>query len=319
MRRALLALVLVFGGLGPGALRAAEPGLEQAINLYREGELERAKRAFERLKQSDPAVAARVSLYLGAIAAVKGQSARVDALFEKALRSDPALRLDPQQFKAELIQRFETVRSRLRGTLKVSASLPRATVRVDRKPVGQAPLELQLPPGLHEVEVVREDGGDRFKERAVVPVDGTASIRAELREAAPTASLPTTPTTPVEPPPPPRRARRIWTWVAAGAAVATGAAALGLGLSAKSSYDEYKALDAEYVGQPPPQAARRKEIDERMPELKDTIEKRATGATVCGVVAGVLAATSVVLFFVEGRERRSEARHTALRGVVFQF
>jgi hypothetical protein len=298
-------VVLLF--LGPA--QAAEPGLDDAISLYRDGELEQAQRALERIakKVREPREAGRVHLYLGVIAAVKGQGARVDALFEKALRGDPTLRLDPTQFKAELIQRFEAVRGKLRGKLKVTATLAGASVWLDGRRAGIAPLELQLPTGVHELEVRRADGGDRTQLKVVVPVDGEVAARAELRPPAPAVSLPAPP--PVSPPPPPPRPRRIWTWVAAGAALAVGGAALGLGLSAKSSYDEFRELDAK----------RDPALSGQLDDLDGTIKGRATGANVCVGVAAAAAVTSVVLFFVEGRQPASERVAISARGAAIAF
>lgn len=309
MKLLLSCLVTLFL-LGPA--QAAEPGLDDAINLYRDGELEQAQRALERIakKLREPRAMGRVHLYLGVIAAVKGQGARVDALFEKALRGDPTLRLDPAQFKAELIERFETVRGKLRGKIKVTANLSGATVWLDGKRAGSAPLTLQVPPGVHELEIRRADGGDQTQLKVVVPVDGEVATRAELRPPAPATSLPAPP--PASPPAPPPRQRRIWTWVAAGAALALGGAALGLGLSAKSSYDEYRALDT--------RLAAGENVGGQMDELQSQIEGRATGANVCAGLAGAAAVTSVVLFFLEGREARARDRVAlSRRGVGITF
>jgi hypothetical protein len=93
------------------------------------------------------------------------------------------------------------------------------------------------------------------------------------------------------------RKTRLWTWIAAGAAGAATALALGFGITAHLSHTEYK--DAASAG----------EI-ERYYDLQDKVSKHALAANVSLGIAAAFAATAVVLFFVEGRERPSQGSPT---------
>ncbi len=103
----------------------------------------------------------------------------------------------------------------------------------------------------------------------------------------------------VRPPAAAPATRRVWTWVAAGGAVAALAAGLGLWAWAESDHDEFLAT-------PDPL---------RYDELKSSIRARDTGAVVLFSVAGALTATAAALFFLEGRRgpRRERAFVPRLR------
>ena len=94
---------------------------------------------------------------------------------------------------------------------------------------------------------------------------------------------------------PSEHAGRIWTWVTGGSAVAIAAVALGLGLKAKSDHDTYFATDP-VTGQ------------YKNPGAGTGFVNMGYAATAMYCVAGALAITSVVLFFVEGRTGRDSRR-----------
>jgi tetratricopeptide (TPR) repeat protein len=82
---------------------------------------------------------------------------------------------------------------------------------------------------------------------------------------------------PATPAPKPRK--RIWTWVTGGSAIAVAAIALGLGLKAQSDRNDYRDWKTNDTG----------------------FINMGYAATAMYCVAGALAITSVVLFFVEGK------------------
>lgn len=100
----------------------------------------------------------------------------------------------------------------------------------------------------------------------------------------------------------PRRGR-LWTYVTAGCAVAALGVGIGLGASVLSEADAHNSLDPA-TGQP-----------EDVDLVRERLDGRALGANIMFGAAGVLAATSVVLFFVEGRSARRGKSKPASAGV----
>jgi hypothetical protein len=137
----------------------------------------------------------------------------------------------------------------------------------------------------------------RFKEGEPVPfreeVEGRIKeLTAEVEKTKPPEPKPepkVTPEpgqTPEAPASKPRR--RVWTWVTGGAAVAFAAVALGLGIKAKKDNDFFHEQD-------PP-------IDDAHKNASKSFVNMGYAATAMYCVAGALAITSVVLFFVEGKQ-----------------
>jgi tetratricopeptide (TPR) repeat protein len=129
--------------------------------------------------------------------------------------------------------------------------------------------------------------------RAPATKPAPASTTAQREESRPSVAAATPPA-----PTAPARRRRVWTWVTGAAAVVAAGVGLGLGLSANSGYDEFQSTTD----------------PARYDELKESVPRRGHAATAMFSVAGALAVTSVVLFFVEGRPS-SERRSTSAAGV----
>ena len=182
----------------------------------------------------------------------------------------------------------------LTGTLQLQSKPPGATIKVDGKPHGKTPLRaLHLAPGEHQLEL--ELAGHKSLTQQVELVAGRQT-RLQL-ELAPLARLPRPVLVPVEPQPD-RRSGRLWTWIVAGSAVAVAGAGLGLGLWAESGWDDYQ------------EAAGSDRV--RYDQLHDEVPGRATAANVTFAVAGALAITSVVLFFLEAPGDKSTAARASV-------
>lgn len=167
---------------------------------------------------------------------------------------------------------------RLWGKLSVRSTPAGAEVLLDGRSLGNAPLDrVAVGAGGHQISL-RLDGHREHSIEVDVPPDHHHVMEVLLRPVVEVkARQPQA--VPAEP------GRRVWTWVAAGAAVAAASVGIGLGISANSDYDEYQKTPD------PEQGAR----------LKDDIESKDLGANAMFGVAGALAITSVVLFFLEGR------------------
>lgn len=200
--------------------------------------------------------------------------------------------------------------------LLIYSSPPNARVLVDGKPAGVTPFTKELPLGKHTVGVEIE--GYALNERTVELTE-TASIvldftlekrtetvpllaapedpKPEVKVAAKDAPIETktTPevvtTAPTTPPgadvsagPPPKK--RVWTYVAGGAAVAAVATAAVLGSMAQAdSTTLTTTLHANRVD---------------ATATRDAAEGKANAANVLYGVAGVAGAATIALFFVEG-------------------
>jgi tetratricopeptide (TPR) repeat protein len=123
--------------------------------------------------------------------------------------------------------------------------------------------------------------------------DFFAKLKEERKRAASgvgqrPATRPSEPVGPVTPPPPPPPRRSInWpAWIAAGVAVAAGAAGLALGLTSRSSADRAADLSLPWA---------------EAEAEHDAARGRALGANICFGVAGAAAVTSTVLFIVGSR------------------
>jgi tetratricopeptide (TPR) repeat protein len=96
---------------------------------------------------------------------------------------------------------------------------------------------------------------------------------------------PPPPLLPATPRPPPEHRRRLYTWVAAGAAVAAGATGAYYGLAARRSQS----------------TLRDGAVHANADALARDAKQKASTANVCYGLSGVAAAAGVTLFFVEGR------------------
>jgi len=181
------------------------------------------------------------------------------------------------------------------GTLTVRSTPSGAAVLVDGQQKGVTPLERSpLAAGEHRVTVRLE--GHRDWTRAVKVSKG-----AEETEDIKLAVLgPTGPVVGKDDGTGSKR-RRIWTWVAAGGAVAVAAVGVGLGASVLSDRSEYEGLTVKDQA--------------RLDELEQSIPGKVMATNVMFGVAGALAVTSVVLFFLEGRSPPQKDAGTAAGGV----
>ena len=292
----LLALIALSLGAAEAWAQSAEADLAAGVKHFQYAEFAKAERVLTRASRAteDARLLAQIHLYLGLSAVADGRRERGEQAFARALSFDPELKLDPQRFKQDLVDAFAAVRSRLKGHLRVTATLSGAQVVLDGKVIGPAPLEMPLPIGAHQI-AVRAPDGKLLHARRVVVADGQ-DIRVDLvvAEGSSQVSTPAPPAPTPPPPPPPPRRHRLWTWVAAGIAVAAGAALIGTGVSAKQ--DNNRFLDS---GRTDLGAA-------------DSGEKKMVATNALIGVAGAAAIAAVVLFFVEGRQPRPESNRAQL-------
>ena len=297
MIRALLLILVV---ASPSLARADDPA-QKGIDLYADA---RYREAIETLTRAatgvdQPKELARIQLHVGFAHALLGEEGPARAALLLALEQDPDLEADPRRFKPALRALLARVRAGT-GLLRVEASgAPKTRILVDGKDLGPPPCRRRLPAG--EYRVVARGGALEQVRTVRLAARGESSVVFSVAAQAGNATSPTPAPPTVKQPEPPSfwGRRRVWTWIAAGGAVAAGAAGLGVYLSARSRHDEF--------------------IDKRdsapVAELEDLRDDISTRLTVSGVltgVAGAAAVTAVVLLLVEGRS--PEHREAADRG-----
>jgi hypothetical protein len=181
--------------------------------------------------------------------------------------------------------------------LMVFADPPQARIVVDGQDLGLSPATVELMAGNHTM-VVTADGYEKVERSFVMQTTRATEMTITLRpvtaappvndvpKAEPAVNL----SPPLPPPPvvmvaseaPPKR--RVWTFVAGGAAVAGLGAGVVMGVVANNTAERMR---SEVRPQVEAQA------------LHDRAQSMAIGANVAYGVAAVAAATAVVLFFVE--------------------
>lgn len=280
--RRLISLVLVTTLLSIGAAartRSAKALFDKAVVSFSVAEFEKSiallRRAEKRVK--DSSLKARVHLYLGFNHALLDQIPRAREAFRQALINDP--RTDPRAtgIKQSIITLFNSVRDTMRGRLRVTATRADAWVIIDGDRAGKVPLELDLPVGEHRIEVRVKDG--KHKQVVLLNPGQVVKVQARLPKKLVPKVKPV-----IEDPP---GGRRLWTWIAAGGALATLGVGIGLGVAARSNHGEWE----DELGQD----------RQRWEELRDAGQRKALAANVLFGAAGAMAVAAAVLFFVEGR------------------
>jgi len=196
-----------------------------------------------------------------------------------------------------IVQLFEEVRASLFATLNIRADHPGARVLLDGTQVGHTPLELAVPAGRHEVELRSVDWTRGATIRVELKPGERRSLNAALqliRQYRPASPSPAPPTA---------HGRRLWTWVAAGSALATLVVGIAVYASAQRTYgnleDSYDQLyrDGDAAA---------------IEDLKQDVRRKDAASVVMFSLCGALTATAVTLYFLEPRLRH-ESPHGSAR------
>jgi tetratricopeptide (TPR) repeat protein len=284
----ILVFLLVSATGGPARADNSEALLQEGIVRYKVGKFQEALELFDRaLKDVAPGAAARLHLHRGVVLGILQRFAEAGASFAAALKLQPTLYLEQGKVKRKVKELFDGIREKHAGELSVSANRPDAVVSIDGTSRGKAPFTGRVAVGEHTVAVAA--GEARFEKKIVMPIDGRLTLTAELAPAAAPSPVSAPATQPAVDDSPRGSSGRfrwpLWTSVAGGAALVALGVGIGMGISADSAFEDYKNTksNAEYW------------------ELRDTIEGRGTLANVFFGVAGALAVTAAVLYFVVDR------------------
>ncbi|MFH1129788.1 MAG: PEGA domain-containing protein [Pseudomonadota bacterium] len=169
----------------------------------------------------------------------------------------------------------------LGGKLNVATNPEGAKVLIGKRWVGTAPLfDFRLAPGMHKVSLVLE-GYKVWTETVSVKTGEVFSIYATLDPLAISQSKKKTPTQPAI-----KRIDQLWPWVIGGTAVAATGLGVVFSFTARSAWNEYQ--------------DQAKNINIAAYESKQaTVATHATVANISFALAGTLAVTAAVVFFLD--------------------
>ena len=324
----LVALLLLFGLMTPahaqeiGSRDLETPAMRQAVQLYSEGKFRSALSMLETIWNRAATEAedrAQIQLYIGLCQAALGNSP-IEA-FGRAVQEDAQVELDAAQHHPRIVNAFRSVQRKLTGVLKLDGPTDSAVIRIDgiqRVP----PLTQRFLVGEHLIEAaipgddsyfsrqIRVDAGDVIEIRVPKPtprakgVSEAVPVTLEGAGARPNRSA--------------AASGRFWTWVTGGAAIAAAGVAAGFSVVAVNDKNAADSLfDAVEAGEQPAEPNRH-----RYEQLQDDVSTNQTIANVSWGIAGALAITSLILFFVERDSSETlgnASRATATNPVAAQW
>lgn len=183
--------------------------------------------------------------------------------------------------------------------LVVYTDPPGAELRLDGRSRGKTPLHTVLPPGTYALALALE-GYEPVSQEVALALEASRVLDLVLRQAPPVAAAPPpdlkaappkAASVPLPPPPVPaprpKEKRRVYTWIAAGAAGVALAAGAYFGWAASQDEDALADMTEPNGG------------DAR--KYAESAESNAKRANVMYAIAGGAAAAGVTLFFVEGK------------------
>ncbi|HME92165.1 MAG TPA: PEGA domain-containing protein [Myxococcaceae bacterium] len=183
-----LSALLVMGAPGskPGALK-----FQAGQTEFKRGDFLGALRILDgaAAEATEDQLLGQIHLLRGQCLAARQDFPGAEEAFGLALRHDPEVRLDPSKVDPAVVTMLDSQRSRLRGSLIVSADRPGAQVWMDGKQIGQTPLKSSVPIGTHSLEVRTPDRRFAQHQEVTVRARQSTEVHAELKQqAAPLSS-----------------------------------------------------------------------------------------------------------------------------------
>jgi hypothetical protein len=220
--------------------------LAEATRAMSEGEFDRALQTLDAAiaNEVQPSELAQLHLARGECLVAVGKADQATQAFKRALVNDGTVELDAKRASPDALHLFETARASLPARLIVVVPNGAADLRVDDRPMGPAPVSLELSAGQHRIDAKSADGRVASAEVTLIGAR-PRQLDLELRPAAAPRPM-AVPRVEIPPlsPPPAVEARagskfRTAGWITAGAGLAVGAAGgVCLGLAA----DRYQTL-----------------------------------------------------------------------------
>lgn len=309
----LIALLVAAPKPAPAATPDESGEVKKAKDLFQSGQkLYKQARYAEAISKFEEAYLVRphpvIYFNIGKCWEQLGETAKALRAYRDYLRLAPDAK-DKETVSDAIANLERRLREKGMQQLMVFADPPTARIAVDGKDLGSSPASVELIAGNHTLTVTAE-GFEKVERSFVMQTTRATEMTISLRPVSSTGKEPVasdapkaepkTTTEPGNPPPPPplvvtpveTKKGRLWTYVAGGVAVASLGAAIGLGVGSNGAMEQFtKPAD----GMPHPEG----EVQARFEAANQSANGLATGANVAYGVAGVAAATAIVLFFLE--------------------
>jgi hypothetical protein len=195
------------------------------------------------------------------------------------------------------------------GNLVVRANIAGAAVFVDGRQVGTTPLDepLALPPGKHVLNL-RATGHENAERSLNVQSDSKQVLDIVLAPNSATPLSAASGATPAyeislstsEPAKPKSRALRVVTWTSLAGAVAAGAVAGTFWIISNNQYGDFKTAKNTYDG------AQTQENYDKANRAAADVRRSGNIAIGCGIGAGVLAVTALVIYLLDSDGEESK-------------
>jgi hypothetical protein len=287
----VLAILAQSAALDPAGKDKAQALLDQGTTLYEAGDFAGALERFDEAYAAYPS--AKLWFNIGQAQRSLGHSVEAIEAFKKFLAGASDAPTESVQAATDTVAELQ----RQLGRLRITCAATGAEVWLDGMRSGTVPLPeaLWVTAGQHEVSVKPLAGGSRVvlvhvaaggMEDVVVPLE--AGSPEQSLKVGPIAGFETRPSSPVVSSIP--KQGRTWTWVAGGATVLFAAGAITFGLLMESEYDHLNQTCGSKSATRPGCAQ----------SDFDSVNFRRDAANVLWAATGVAAATTSVLFFVEG-------------------
>lgn len=192
--RAMIPMVLAILLAGTAVAQGESPAAKARAEItgdFSKGEFEIAvKKADAALKKAtDAREQAELHVLRAQALLALGQADKARAAFLAAVQKDPTVELDAARASPDAVRLLERVRGELPATLVVMVKAGDADVAIDDKDLGPAPLQTQVPGGVHVV-LARGSDGRTTRVEARVPPGRKVVLEMELSEPRKSADAP---------------------------------------------------------------------------------------------------------------------------------
>jgi len=204
---ALVSAVLAVAASGekPKAETAAAK-LQAAQAEFKGGDFQRALKTLDAaaLQPAPDRMLSQIHLLRGQCFAALQDFPAAEVAFGKALEHDPEASLDPAKVDPKVVRMVDNLRLVMKGDLRVRTRPAGASVKLDGKPLGAAPVRASVPIGRHSLEAITRDGKKTAQEEVVIHSRMATEVDLALKEGGPApkvdaAAAPSSPRAPYRP------------------------------------------------------------------------------------------------------------------------
>ncbi len=187
MTQALLLSTLLLLSAGASPRPNAKGKLQAAQTQFNRGDFEETLQLLDQAKEetSEDGTLSRIHLLRGQAYGALRDLVKAEEALAEALEHDPEATLDANRVDPSLVTMLSGLKSRLRGTLEVTADRPGAKVTYNGKALGTAPLRAQVEIGRSKLEVRTPDGRYGARREVEIRPRRTEKVSVTLSELPP--------------------------------------------------------------------------------------------------------------------------------------